>query len=473
MGEPAYQLPAEEGELHQLLGHDFRAYLARCVYTFDESRPELPRIAWPAHAFLEPLIVDLLSGRNFAWLKSRQMMATWLLVAYGTWRALYGYRARMLYVSKREKDAWHLGDRARAILDNLPEPLRELDVREVDNKGEITFAGGASLQFLPAAEEIGRTYTATEVFMDEAAFLPFADKMFTALKPTLSAGGRMGMVSTPNGVGGLFHRIYTASPGNGFLQQRLHWRQHPGRDAAWYAVATEGLTQRQIAQEYECGFLQSGRAVFDQADLGLHPRPLREELLAWREQAQLMGDGSPFLMGVDVGEGTESSDNSSVEVLHRTTGRQVFSLAGQWRPDVFAEKLQRVASVFPGPIGVERNGPGGALILRLVQLGLGERLYRHREWDQEGKAKLRVGWATTGKSKPTMVNELEIALRNRELLLSEGVGEATREEALVYEYKDTLEHSGAPEGFHDDRVIALAIAWQMRKAPLQALKTVG
>jgi len=474
MGEPAYSVPDEEAELHQRLSASFPFYLAACVRTFDESRPDLASIAWPAHDFIAPLVDDLVGGHNFAWLKSRQMLVTWLLVAWGTWRVLYGQRARILYVSKREKDAWHLGDRARAILDNLPEPVRELDVREVDNKGEIGFAGGAALQFLPASEEIGRTYTATEVFMDEAAFLPFADKMFTALKPTLSGGGRLGMVSSPNGVGGLFHRVYTAAPDNGFTPRRVHWRQHPGRDAAWYAEATKGMTTRMARQEYGCDFLQSGAAVFSQEDLVQSPRPLRHEILAWLSQAEIEGDQSPFLIGVDVAEGTEDGDNSAIEVLHRATGRQVFSLAGRWRPDVFTEKLERVAQVYPGPIGIERNGPGGTVITLLMQRPrIAERLYRHREWDKEGKAKLTVGWATTSKSKPLMVNELEIAIRRRECLLSDGIGDETRAELLVFEYKDTLEHSGAPEGFHDDRVVALAIAWQMRKALLRGPRTLG
>jgi hypothetical protein len=70
-----------------------------------------------------------------------------------------------------------------------------------------------------------------------------------------------------------------------------------------------------------------------------------------------------------------------------------------------------------------------------------------------------------------MISELEGALRRGEVRVSD---EETLRELQVYEYKDSAhEHSGAPSGYHDDRVIALAIAWQMRKAAGQGVRTIG
>lgn len=462
----------------QKLATDFWTFVAVCVKTFDENEPDPGlRMAkpFPRFLYLQRVAEALQHHRSVIVLKPRQMGLSWLVVAYALWRVLFHRGERALIVSKREKDAFHLKDRATAILDNLPNTVRNsLDVRSADTRGEIVFRGGGAVHFLPASPSIGRTYTANLVILDEAAYLPDAEKMFASLAPTLSGGGRLVALSTPNGVGGLFHELWVKAHERGLHRIRLRWNDHPERDQAWFDDASEALSPRLAAQEYGGDFLQSGSVVFDEQFLGLRAKPyLDGQIKAARDQARDDRDDTPFLIGVDVAEGHEDSDYSVATVLHKRGEEfiQAATLAGRWRPDVFAQKLARLLDLFPGIVGVEKNGPGGMVILELERLGYSPRLYRHREWDERGRKKTRVGWVTSTKSKPLMIGELEAALRTGAIHLSDS---PTLEELRIYEYTDSAaQYTSAPTGFHDDRVIALAIAWQMRKRAGRELATFG
>ena len=47
--------------------------------------------------------------------------------------------------------------------------------------------------------------------LDEAAFIPDMEELWTGIYPTISTGGRCIALSTPNGVGNWFHTTYVDS----------------------------------------------------------------------------------------------------------------------------------------------------------------------------------------------------------------------------------------------------------------------
>lgn len=471
--DPLKLSPAEIGHLQELAG-DFWLFATSCLYTVDEHEADLTlrlKKPFPRDEHLRGYAQDIVENRLVIVDKARQMFISWLCLAFILHRCLFTPGERWLVVSKREKDAWHLKDRVAAMLDNLPDVIRlMLDERITDNAGEIEWAGGSSIHFLPAAPGIGRTYTASGVFWDEFAFHPWAREMFASLFPTIAQDGRGIIVSTHNGVGSYYNELLTNHEARGLHKITADWFDHPEHTPELLEEIAAALTKRERAQEYLREPLQSGAVVFDSEYLRLNAEPLSDKARSRRiKEARQVQDEAPFLIGIDVAEGREDGDFSALTVIEKETGAQVYTLAGKWRPDVFAAKVKEVADKYPGPIGPEKNGPGGALILELERLGLSGRIYRHREWDERGRKRTRLGWVTSAKSKPVMISELEGALRRGEVRISD---EETLRELQVYEYKDSAhEHSGAPSGYHDDRVIALAIAWQMRKAAGQTVTT--
>jgi phage FluMu gp28-like protein len=72
----------------------------------------------------------------------------------------------------------------------------------------ITLFNGARIRGLPANPDTARGFTAN-VVLDEFAFHRDSDKIWRALFPTISRGYKIRIVSTPQGLGNRFHRLWT------------------------------------------------------------------------------------------------------------------------------------------------------------------------------------------------------------------------------------------------------------------------
>jgi phage terminase large subunit len=146
----------------------------------------------------------------------------------------------------------------------------------------------------------------------------------------------------------------------------------------------------------------------------------------------------------------------------------VAELHGRLAPEVFAQQLNLLGRMYGcGPrdyrsnalTAIERSHSSGQTVLRLLNEEL---KYRPLFWNREinrrtRKIGRRIGWITDVTSRMPMLDEL---------------GRAVREDGLELPGKDLVREmttfvvwpNGKPmaeEGCHDDRVIALAIAWQM------------
>lgn len=136
--------------------------------------------------------------------KSRQMMVTWIMVACHLWDAQFHEGRRIFFQSKKEKDANYLVDRAKFIYNHYPEPYKTVihslyPVKEPMPYLKLEFGKTMSvIEGTPQGASVLRQYTASRIFMDEAAFMEQAEDAFMAAKPTLTGGGSLVVVSTPN-----------------------------------------------------------------------------------------------------------------------------------------------------------------------------------------------------------------------------------------------------------------------------------
>lgn len=164
------------------------------------------------------------------------------------------------------------------------------------------------------------------------------------------------------------------------------------------------------------------------------------------------------------GEGLARSDWSSAAVIERDGGEQVAQLRGRRTPDIYAARLDALARHYAVHskgsydrtviVGVERNNHGHAVLLRLGQLHNGTAPYAiFRAKDG------RLGWLTTSANRPLLVDRLEAALRTGALHLHDA---ATIDQLAAFAWSDDG-RAEAPDGYHDDDVLALGIAWQIRK----------
>ncbi|HEU4752114.1 MAG TPA: hypothetical protein VFU47_03320, partial [Armatimonadota bacterium] len=342
----------------------------------------------------------------------------------------------------------------------------------------------SSVEALPSTERAGRGRTAALVVADEHAFHQWAEVNFTALGPTMDAGGQFISLSTANGIGNFYADLWAkaGNPKSQWHRVFLPYSLRPGRDAAWYQAKAEEYTRPwMIHQEYprdaEEAFVQTGRPVFRKEVLDKHKAlccdPLPEsawpaEFSGWDPDAlriwELPQKGHRYVAGADVAEGLEHGDYSTFSVFDadaKPRPREVLSLHGHWEADEYGELIAAVARLYPGTYGIERNNHGLATLLHCRRLGMAG-LYSEKpvlnkmgEVVEPGKP----GWVTTPVTKPLMIDELSQALRLFTIELRDAL--SIPELTFFQNHKDGK--MGAPEGQWDDRVIRLAIAVQMLK----------
>lgn len=165
-----------------------------------------------------------------------------------------------------------------------------------------------------------------------------------------------------------------------------------------------------------------------------------------------------YVIGADVAEGLDHGDWSCAQVLNIHTGGLDASWHGHIPPDEFADVLAMLGSWFNNAlVGVEANNHGLTTVTALRNLRY-RAIYRRRSVDRiSNKSSDQLGWLTTRTSKPLMIDELAMALKSEELGIHD---KGTIAELLTYVRNERGQMSGSP---HDDRVMALAIANQMRK----------
>ncbi len=174
----------------------------------------------------------------------------------------------------------------------------------------------------------------------------------------------------------------------------------------------------------------------------------------WREPV----GGHPYCIGVDTAEGLAHGDYSCAQVLDVRTGEQVAVWHGHIPPDTLANEVYMLALWYNDALTcVESNNHGLTTIVQLRHLGH-PNLFRKRSLNQvTSKVSQEFGWKTTRTTKPLLIDDLGMALRGGELLLRDRY---TLAELRTYTRNERGSMSGSP---HDDRVMALALANQMRQ----------
>ena len=231
------------------------------------------------------------------------------------------------------------------------------------------------------------------------------------------------------------------------LQELLETRNAVG-ESAWQALYMQ--------QPSSVG----GRYFFDLAAVREREKDTEEPrsaelgglLRIWRPPVV----AAKYVAGGDVSWG-ESGAYSCLPILDWRTGAQVAELYGRPPLEEMANEVVKLCKRYNNAyVGVERNGEGEAVVKRMVELGYGPHMF----WADGEADKPKVpGWQTSPKTRPVMLAELEEAVRLGAVVPR--CQDAIKElKAFVRNDKGRPVHA---EGHYDDHVIALAIAWQMRR----------
>ena len=243
---------------------------------------------------------------------------------------------------------------------------------------------------------------------------------------------------------------------------------------AWRRAKIEEIGEQTFLIEYpendtDC-FTQTGRPL------------VRADLLKTDCQPSAAVAGREYLISADVSLGLQSGDPAAVQVLDIHSGRQCREVVLKVAPDLLAVTLAALSDEYNGAlIVVERNGPGIATIIKLIELGYADRLYKHldarlRRAVEDGRldydeamGQAQHGFPTTAETKPLIGVKLEEGIRTGALGLS---SEEFCVEAKTVVWFDDRSW-GAQSGYHDDRVVALAIGWYVSRTAMGVTGFVG
>ena len=164
-----------------------------------------------------------------------------------------------------------------------------------------------------------------------------------------------------------------------------------------------------------------------------------------------------FAIGGDTaGEG---SDFFVADVIDAKTGEQVAHLRQQFDADLYTKQMYCLGRYYRDAlIGIEANFDSYP-IMELQRLGYPKQYAREAQDTYTGKTEKRFGFKTTSLTRPTAISRLIEIVREHCDTIND---KETLEELLtiVRNEKGRIE---APEGGHDDQMMSLAIAHQIRE----------
>ena len=419
----------------------------------------------------------------------------------------------------------HHADSTRALFDltkrfheHCPEILkphtkyssrRELSFDALDSSYVVATAGGDS---------VGRGETLTHVHASELAFWPksTAQDIWNGLLQAVPNAPKTAVFveSTANGVTGIYHSLWEGAVNgtNGFVPVFIPWyvdptyiedvpenfERTPDEEdlAEEYNLTDEQLMfrRRKIAQngidlfrqEYpaypEEAFLTTGRPVFNPEQL----QKCLTEAKDVKERLALEGDefinnargelttylkhdpGGQYVIGADVAMGVRNGDYSVAQVLD-SKKRQVATWRGHVHPDYFAEVLFALGEYYnTAHIIVENNSHGILTCTRLGKDMAYPSFYQEIQVDKiTDRETVKLGFTTTSKTKPLVIDQLRAAMREGELTLND---KTTIREMMTYIVTESGAMEAEPSCF-DDCVMSLALANHVHEGAWEPVET--
>ena len=447
------------------------------------SHPTRGLIPFKTFEYQDRTINALLKKRFNVVLKARQMGFTEVVSAFITWLVLFHPSQSVLCLATKAPTAQEVIRRVRTGLKKLPSWLLIADIT-VDNRMSLELANGSIVKASTKSEDAGRSAALSLLVVDEAAHIKGFDSIWTGIRPTVSAGGRIIMMSTPKGVGNVFEKTYTeaVSKKNDFNPICVMWYEHPEHisdltidekgqyTSSWFRAETKGMSDREIAQEYGCSFLASGDTYFSSEMMSWVSRTISADS-TMEEGLQVYSDpipGRAYIMAADSATG-KGHDRSGFHVCEIDSMDQAVEFNMKVDPRSFAIELDRIGRLYNNALlVVENNAVGLAVIEHLKLLGYPNMFYT-KKGAKAGDRLGEVGNAAEGSMAPEYVHGISTQGTNRAFMLSK-LEELMRLESLTIrsnrfraEMETFIWNNGRPEakgGKRDDLIMAMAfLVW--------------
>jgi|TARA_R110000824_G_scaffold177694_4_gene357229 hypothetical protein len=448
------------------------------------QHPQKGKIKFDLYDFQSKTLEELRKNQYNIILKSRQLGISTLSAGYSLWLLLFFQDKNILVIAKDKGAAKNLVTKVRVMYHNLPSWLKT-KVDE-DNKLSFRLANGSQIKAVAATPEAGRSEALSMLVLDEAAFIPAVETIWTAAQQTLATGGQCVVLSTPNGVGNWFHKMWVdAIDGiNDFAFIELPWQLHPDRDQTWRDDQEKALGPTKAAQECDANFLTSGNSIIDPLILQWYKETMVKEPM---EQAGVDKNlwiwnypdyTKEYIVVADVARG-DGTDYSATQVFEIESLDQVAEYKGQLSTTDYGNFLIELATKYNDALLiVENNNVGWATLQTIIDRGYKNLFYQSKDLQyvdtehQMASNRYRSqdrnmipGFTTSKKTRPLVVAKMEEYTREKMVNIKSS---RLVEELFVFIYYNNK--AEAMSGYNDDLVMSYGIALWIRDTALRLKK---
>ena len=457
------------------------AFINACIKV---THPVLGIMPFYLYPFQREIVTSLQTNRFNILRKFRQAGCTTIACAYSLWFCLFNPLKTVVVLSKGDIEAMEFVDRIKTMYDNLPRWLIEIDhfQTNVRSAHKFEFKNGSSMKSRSSGKDSGRSLAASLVIFDEAAFIDNIDTIWRASRPTIATGGNCFVLSTVNGIGNWYHKMWEGAPEeNAFFPLQINWRDHPQymKDDKWEEEykrisggksyygqfekkgifvenweATERFkaSPRLWKQEYECEFLGTGETYIDGEILTQIYERIGDEknyFTRYSNRMRIFKEAHPayeYIISVDCSLGT-NRDYTAFHVINVYNGEQVAEFYSKVTPLEQAAKIvAEVGLMYNQALVIpERNIVGMNFIDHLNRME-----YENIWVDDKGKQ----GFLVAMQNREIILALMEEFVRTRVFKIN---SERTARELLTFIVNEQGK-AEADEGCHDDLVMSLALA---------------
>ena len=448
-------------------------------------------------------------------LKYRQAGVSTVTAAWASKKLAFARKEKpekVLIIANKLDTSVEMANKIRAFIEQWPSWVSIGFSVEKNSQRHFKLNNGCEVKAVATSADALRGYTPTILVFDEAAYIEAGEDFWAASMASLSTGGKIILISTPNGFDPIYYGVYDqAIRGvNDFHITDLRWFKDPRytKDLRWvkcsdivhYMLNREQyddnevvmydfdianykqyeedgykplsswfeamskkfkFDRRKIAQELECDFLGSGDGVIpsevqDNIVKNMIRDPKEKYMQGtfwqWKEPIQ----GHKYIMGVDVSRG-DSEDFSSINIIDFDEREQVAEYIGKIPPDDLASIAYKWGILYEAFIVVDITGGMGVATSRKLQELNYKNLYidginTKNIWEYNSKAMEKIPGLNFNNKRTQIVAAFEEQLRK---------GFQVRSTRLMNELNTFVYINGRPDhmkGAHDDAIMSMSMA---------------
>jgi hypothetical protein len=468
-------------------------------------------------------------------LKYRQAGVTTVTSAWASMKLSFAKKnkpEKVLIIANKLDTSLEMANKIRNFVSQWPSWVGIDFAVEKNSQKHYKLNNGSEVKAVATSKDALRGFTPTILIFDEAAFIEADSDFWAACMASLSTGGKVIVVSTPNGYDRIYYEIYDQALRNmnDFRISEMYWYRDPRYTKDLYLIKTDDMIhyllnkeeysekdilswshipanerdykelrelmnqgykpcsswfeamvkklkydKRKVSQELECNFLGSGDNVFDSKML----QTIRENSII-EPKNKLMGNalwiwkepvvGHKYIMGVDVSRG-DSEDFSSFQIIDFDEREQVAEYVGKLPPDTMAEICYKWANMYSCFIVIDITGGMGVSTSRKLQ----EMGYKDLYVDGVDTANK---WKYDAKSHEKIPG---INFNNKRVQIIASFEEGMRHGFKIYssrlfnEMNTFIYINGRPDhqkGHHDDLIMSVAMATYVAESSFSNLTKV-